>query len=93
MEHEEAPREALQRELREELSIEAVVIGDPYAHLQGPDFRMDIWVVDRWRGEPVNHDPQEHDALAWLNHHELNSLRLADPRLPELVRVALDLPQ
>ena len=93
VEREEAPREALQRELYEELGIQAVVIGDPFAHLQGADFRMDIWVIDRWHGEPANREPQEHDALAWLNHHELNSLRLAHPRLPELVRVALDLSQ
>jgi 8-oxo-dGTP diphosphatase len=64
MEHNEAPSEALQRELREELGIQAVVIGDPFAHLQGDDFRMDIWVIDRWHGEPANRAPQEHDALA-----------------------------
>jgi 8-oxo-dGTP diphosphatase len=90
VEHNETPSEALQRELREELGIRAIVTGDPYAHLQGDDFNMDIWVIDRWHGEPANREPQEHDALAWLNHPELDGLRLADPRLAELVRVALD---
>ncbi|MCU4187185.1 hypothetical protein K6U06_22675 [Acidiferrimicrobium sp. IK] len=32
----------------------------------------------------------EHDALAWLTHDEVTNLRLADPRLPEVVRAALD---
>ncbi|MHB8295873.1 MAG: NUDIX domain-containing protein [Acidimicrobiales bacterium] len=93
IEHEEAPREALQRELCEELGIQAVVIGDPFARLRGADFRMDIWVIDRWHGEPGNRNPREHDALAWRDHHEMNGLRLADRRLPELVRAALDLSQ
>jgi 8-oxo-dGTP diphosphatase len=93
VEHEESPSEALQRELCEELGIQALSVGDPFAHIQGSDFRMDIWVIDRWHGEPTNRDLQEHDALAWLNHHEMDALRLADSRLPELVRVALDLPQ
>jgi hypothetical protein len=68
----------------------AEVAGEPFAHLQGPDFRMDIWALDGWDGEPTNRDRLEHDGLAWLNHHELAGLRLADPRLPELVRAALD---
>jgi len=66
-----------------------VVIGEPFAHLQGDDFRMDVWVIDPWHGEPANREPQEHDALARLNHHELDGLRLADPSLADLVRVAL----
>jgi len=86
-------RDELQRELREELGVEVVVTGDPFAHLQGVDVRMDLWGIDRWHGEPANRDPQEHEAQAWINHHELDGLRLADPRLTELVRVALDLPE
>ena len=31
-----------------------------------------------------------HDALAWLTHEELHGLRLADPRLPALLREACD---
>jgi len=89
VEHNETLRDGLQRELCEELGIQAVVTGDPFAHLQGDDFHMDVWVIDRWYGEPVNRDPREHDALAWLNRQELDGLRLADPRLAELIRVAL----
>jgi len=28
------------------------------------DFRLDIWTIDQWIGEPSNCAPEEHDALA-----------------------------
>lgn len=86
----EVPRLALVRELQEELGITAVVAGDPFAHIQGKGFRMEIWAIDQWAGEPSNCAPQEHDALAWLTDQELDGLRLADPRLPQLLLAALD---
>jgi 8-oxo-dGTP diphosphatase len=87
---EETPTQALRRELSEELGILAEVAGEPFAHLQGTDFRMEIWALDRWQGEPTNRDGQEHDALAWLSHAELTDLRLADPRLPGIGRRRTD---
>ena len=50
----EEPHVALVRELHEELGIVADVVGEPFAHVQGADFRMDVWVVDHWVGAPVN---------------------------------------
>ncbi|HET7325865.1 MAG TPA: NUDIX domain-containing protein [Nocardioidaceae bacterium] len=86
----EPPADALVRELEEELGILAEVTDEPFAHVQGADFRMDIWVIDRWTGEPDNRDSREHDALAWLTAPELAGLRLADPRIPQLLHAALD---
>lgn len=85
----ETAARALKRDLREELGIAAVVEGEPSAYLQGIDFRMDIWLVDRWEGEPGNRDPREHDALAWLNEQEMAALILADRPLAPLVGAAL----
>jgi 8-oxo-dGTP diphosphatase len=85
----EVPRLALARELREELGIAVQVAGDAFAKIQGVDFRMDIWTIDQWTGEPSNYAPEEHDALAWLTDKELQGLRLADPRLPQLLHAAL----
>lgn len=85
----ETPDAALHRELLEELGVSALVAGVPFAQVRGDDFRMDVWVIDQWDGEPANLDPTEHDALAWLNHYELTALRLADSRLPALVEAAL----
>jgi 8-oxo-dGTP pyrophosphatase MutT (NUDIX family) len=87
----ESPRQALARELDEELGITAEVAGEPFAHVQGADFRMDIWVIDRWAGDPADRDPLEHDALAWMTEHELHGLRMADPRLPQLLGAARNL--
>ena len=78
----EVPRLALVRELREELDITAEVAGDAFATIQGVDFRMDIWTIDQWTGEPSNCAPEEHDALAWLTDKKLHGVHLADPRPP-----------
>ena len=63
---------------------------DPFALVQGSDFQMDIWLIDQWTGEPSNRAPLEHDALIWVTEKELSGLQLADPRLPQLLRRALD---
>lgn len=86
----ESSRDALARELDEELGIIAEVAGERIARVQGVHFRMDIWLVDRWAGDPSNQAPLEHDALAWMTEDELSGLRLADPRLPQLLRAALN---
>ena len=85
----EAPEATLVRELGEELGISAVVTGEPFAAVHGADFRMDVWLIDQWDGEPVNLDPAEHDALAWVTSQELSGLRLADSRLRALFEAAL----
>jgi len=51
---------------------------------------MDIWTIDQWIAEPSNCAPEEHNALAWPADQELHGLRLADPRLPELLHAALE---
>jgi 8-oxo-dGTP diphosphatase len=38
---------------------------------------MQIWLVDRWTGTPVNAAPDEHDVVAWFETSDLDSLRLA----------------
>jgi 8-oxo-dGTP diphosphatase len=86
----EMPARGLERELDEELGVAAVIDGEPFAYLQGDDFRADIWLIDRWQGEPCNRNPSEHDALAWLNDQEMAGLALADPRLAPLVGAALN---
>jgi 8-oxo-dGTP pyrophosphatase MutT (NUDIX family) len=80
---------ALRRELHEELGVTALVTGAAFAQVRGTDFRMDVWIISHWDGEPANLDLGEHDALAWLNHDEMAALRLADSRLPVLFEAAL----
>jgi 8-oxo-dGTP diphosphatase len=60
----ETPEAGLRRELLEELGITVVIAGAPFARVHGVNFRMDVWVIDQWDGDPVNLDSTEHDALA-----------------------------
>ena len=85
----EAPDAALRRELVEELGVAAVVNGAPFAHIRGETFSMNVWVVDQWEGEPINPDPSEHDAMAWMNHREATALKLAHSSLATLLRATL----
>ena len=62
---------------------------EPFAHVQGFDFRMDVLLVDEWTGRPSNDTSDEHDALAWVNAEEALGLQLADARLPALIDAAL----
>jgi len=85
----EDPREALARELGEELGIDASISGEPAGRLLGEDLVMDVWVVDDWRGEVSNRAPDEHDDLAWCAAADLDGLALAHPDLDALLRRAL----
>lgn len=86
----EQPEQALVRELREELGVEVTLpTVEPFAHVQGSDFRMNVWVIDDWAGQPGNRDLSEHDALAWVDVQRAQKLRLADPRLLRLIEAVL----
>ena len=85
----ETPETALQRELVEELGVAATVAGPPDANFRGTTFRMVVWVIDEWEGEPANLELAEHDAIAWMNLQETATLKLAHPGLATLLRDAL----
>ena len=74
----EDPQESLVRELREELGITvSEPSGPPMHEIRTATFAMQIWLIDRWTGTPVNAAPDEHDAVAWFETSDLDSLRLA----------------
>ncbi|MEV0822491.1 NUDIX hydrolase [Nonomuraea rubra] len=85
----EDPRESLVRELREELGITASKPSGPPMHeIRTATFSMQIWLVGSWTGTPVNAAPDEHDAVAWFETPDLDSLRLAhEPYLSMLAAV------
>jgi 8-oxo-dGTP pyrophosphatase MutT (NUDIX family) len=69
---------ALVRELREELGIVVTEPADqPIRQVRADKFDMQIWLVVRWEGTPVNAAADEHDAIAWFHESELAHLRLA----------------
>jgi 8-oxo-dGTP diphosphatase len=86
----ESTAHALTRALWEQLGIRVEPPqSEPFAHVQGTDLRVDIWLIDEWVGEPSNLAPNEHDALAWVNTEETLGFQLADPRLRGLIEEAL----
>lgn len=90
VEVDESPRAALARELREELSIDAV-IGAPWRRLVDDALgaELSIWLVREWRGNIVNAAPDEHSELRWCGAAELSGLPLAHPSLHTLLLDAL----
>ena len=85
----EPPDAALRRELVEELGVAATVTGPPAQYFRSTTFRMAVWVIDEWEGEPINLEPAEHDAVAWTSHGETMTLRLAHTGLATFLRNAL----
>lgn len=82
----ESSPDALMRELREELGVTVVPLGDaPLMTLRDEGVVMDIWRIHEWEGEVVNAAPEEHDALGWFTLGEAKSLNLADPEYRALL--------
>lgn len=80
MKERESLPDALARELKEELGIDALAvtplsehtIEDPNSGVPRP-FRLTGYLVDRWRGEPK---ALESDEVMWVTPVELESLPL-----------------
>lgn len=77
----EALEETLVRELEEELGIEVVESEfleqyrdkDPtYGH----DYIHNIFIVQKWEGEPYNKNPGEHESLGWFSKEECRHLKM-----------------
>jgi mutator protein MutT len=71
---------ALVRELDEELGIQIEPpVGPPWTTLRANTLEVNIYLVDRWRGEPRNAAIDEHDDLRWVTADDLPDLDLAHP--------------
>jgi 8-oxo-dGTP diphosphatase len=51
--------------------------GPPLREIGTAACDMQIWLIDRWTGTPVNAAPDEHDSVAWFATSDLDGLRLA----------------
>ena len=80
----ESPREALARELVEELGIELRACA-PLADFPG----YFVFHVSEWRGEPANLG-DEHASIGWFTAAELQGLPLASSRYPDLLGPLLE---
>lgn len=91
----ESAERALRRELDEELGIlplrvrELATIG---GELPEP-WRMRLYAVTAWRGEPRNRRPQEHAQIRWCPLAEAQQrLAAAHPQFARLLAQAVDRP-
>jgi len=83
----EAPEEALRRELREELDVEAVVgvhIASGDVECEGRRFKVDVYEVALTGGWPR---PVEHARHGWFRAEELDELDWVAPHLPVVAPV------
>ena len=78
------------REIAEELDVTIQEpIGDGDLKLEADAWRLTVWVVTEWVGEPRNAQPDEHDDLAWFDLAGALELDFADPEYRDLLRAAL----
>ena len=75
----ESAEQAVRRECREEIDVDVVELRPLEVTFEDPAVEPHAFLVTRWRGEPRNAAPDEHDAIRWFTSRELPGLRLADP--------------
>jgi len=80
----ESPRQALQRELAEEINIRTVSATrymQVYHRYPDRNILLDTWIVDDYQGEVI---PREQQALAWIECNQIDAYRFPDADLPIL---------
>ncbi|NUO75266.1 MAG: NUDIX domain-containing protein [Lysobacter sp.] len=88
----ESELDALMRELDEEIGIRALRLQrlETIEGAQPVPWRLHLYVVSAWQGEPRNRQPEEHDALRWCERDEaVRYLGAAHPAFERLLDLAL----
>jgi len=85
----ESTAEALVRELEEELGVQVEPPeGPPWMTLRVGNVELNLYLIDRWHGEPRNVAVEEHDDIRWCAADDLKLLDLAHPSYIEILRRA-----
>ena len=86
----ESMASALVRELDEELGIHVEAPDQPpWVTVRTDRIELNLFLIDRWEGEPRNVATNEHDDTRWVKPDELAQLDLAHPSYLQLMRRAL----
>lgn len=78
IEPDESSRNALIREIHEELGVDVVTAEHCFDHVHSyPDktVQLELWLITEFVGEPHNKEMQE---LRWVTHQEMLDLRLLE---------------
>jgi len=84
VEVDESPRQALQRELVEEINIRtisATQFMQVYHRYPDRNILLDTWIVDDYQGDVM---PREQQALTWIDCDQISAYRFPDADLPIL---------
>jgi len=85
----ESTAEALVRELDEELGVQVEPPeGPPWMTLRVGTVELNLYLIDRWHGEPRNVAVEEHDVIRWFAADDLKLLDLAHSSYIEILRRA-----
>jgi 8-oxo-dGTP pyrophosphatase MutT (NUDIX family) len=87
---EESPEDAIRRELREELGIDAR-LNAPFSVLDDTELqlKLTIWRITSWTGDITNCSPAEHSHLAWFEADAVSTLPFPHPAYPKLINQVL----
>jgi 8-oxo-dGTP diphosphatase len=87
----ETAADALRRELLEELGVHATAMRE-LGLLEAGDggWRLRLFAVEAWQGEPANRQPQEHAELRWMQRQDACAcLAPAHPGFAAMIDAAL----
>jgi 8-oxo-dGTP diphosphatase len=86
----ESVAEALVRELGEELGVQIEAPkGSPWMTIVLDGLELNLYLIDRWEGEPRNVALEEHDDIRWFAADDLELLDLAHPSYVEILQGAV----
>ncbi|MFJ2618896.1 NUDIX domain-containing protein [Glutamicibacter sp. NPDC087344] len=91
VEDSENSRQAIVRELREELNVEISepTTEDLLATRQDENLILEIWRISSWDGVITNAEPQEHDDYGWFALDEAMHLDLVNDAYQALLKQVL----
>lgn len=88
----ESELDALARELDEEIGIRPIRLRrlETLEGAQPAPWRLHLYVVTHWQGEPHNRQPDEHELVRWCEREEaVRCLGAAHPAFERLLDLAL----
>ena len=82
----EGTRDCLKRELKEELGITVLKLKEYQLIDKQPDFLMKLFLIQEWKGTPMNLRPNEHEVVEWFSFQEASKLYFADNQYLEVLQ-------
>lgn len=82
----ESFEDCIRRELKEELGITVLKLKEYQLIDKQPDFLMKLFLIQEWKGTPMNLRPNEHEVVEWFSFQEASKLYFADNQYLEVLQ-------